>query len=113
MTYAEARRLYGQDKFHPVSRFIREIPAQYLQEVRIKNTVSRPVSFDRQSTLPRGMQEEVPAFHLGQQVMHGKFGEGTVMNYEGKGAHARIQVNFPEHGNKWLVLSYAKLTAAH
>ncbi len=113
MTYAEARRLYGQDKFHPVSRFIREIPAQYLQEVRLKNAVSRPVSFDRQSTLPRGMQEEAPAFHLGQQVVHAKFGEGTVMNYEGKGAHARIQVNFPEHGNKWLVLSYAKLTAAH
>lgn len=109
-TYAEARRLYGQDKYHPISRFIREIPAEYMQEVRLKNMVSRPVSFSGQSRLSDD-SEDRPAFQLGQLVSHPKFGEGTVMNYEGKGAHARIQVNFPEHGNKWLVLSYAKLSA--
>jgi len=110
MTYAEARRLFGQDKFHPVSRFIREIPSEFLQEVRLKNSVSRPVSFGNHQTniMP---EDDAPAFRLGQLVSHSKFGEGTVMNYEGKGAHARIQVNFLEHGNKWLVLSYAKLVA--
>lgn len=107
MTYAEARRLYGQDKYHPVSRFVREIPAELIQEVRLRNSVSRPVSYASSSSLSSddsGMQ-----FQLGQMVRHAKFGDGAVLNYEGKGPHARIQVSFPEHGSKWLVLSYAKL----
>ncbi len=112
MTYAEARRLYGQDKYHPVSRFIREIPPSLLQEVRLRNSVSRPVSFGHGSNLgSQVMEDENQAFQLGQQVFHAKFGEGTVLNYEGKGPHARIQVSFPDIGSKWLVLSYAKLEA--
>ena len=46
---------------------------------------------------------------LGQLVTHGKFGEGVVLNYEGQGSGARVQVNFDAVGSKWLVLSYAKL----
>lgn len=110
LTYAEARRLYGQDKYHPVSRFVREIPADLIQEVRLRNSVSRPVSFTSSASIQQdssGMQ-----FQLGQMVRHAKFGEGAVLNYEGKGPHARIQVSFPEHGSKWLVLSYAKLEPA-
>jgi len=112
MTYAEARRLYGQDKYHPVSRFIRELPPHLLQEVRLKNTVSRPVSFGAATgSAAIGEDDEAPVFRLGQLVSHAKFGEGTVLNYEGKGPHARIQVNFLDYGSKWLVLSYAKLEA--
>ena len=46
---------------------------------------------------------------LGQRVLHGKFGEGVVLNYEGQGSNARVQVNFDSKGSKWLVLSYANL----
>jgi DNA helicase-2/ATP-dependent DNA helicase PcrA len=109
LTYAESRRLYGQEKFNPMSRFVREIPPGLIQEVRIKNSVSTPVSFSQSSS--SDMQVGDSQFQLGQVVRHGKFGEGTVLNYEGQGAHARIQVNFPEAGSKWLVLSYAKLEA--
>jgi DNA helicase-2/ATP-dependent DNA helicase PcrA len=49
---------------------------------------------------------------LGQKVVHRKFGEGIVLNYEGSGEHARVQVNFDEFGTKWLVLAYAKLEKA-
>ena len=54
---------------------------------------------------------EVPEteLSLGQRVIHGKFGEGVVLNYEGQGPNARVQVNFDAVGSKWLVLSYAKL----
>ena len=48
-------------------------------------------------------------FKIGQRVMHPKFGEGTVTNYEGSGAQARIQVNFFDVGSKWLVIAYARL----
>ncbi len=109
LTYAESRRLYGQEKFNPISRFVREIPPGLVQEVRIKNSVSMPVSYS-QST-PSDLNMGDSQFQLGQIVRHAKFGEGTVLNYEGQGAHARIQVNFPEAGSKWLVLSYAKLEA--
>jgi DNA helicase-2/ATP-dependent DNA helicase PcrA len=54
---------------------------------------------------------EVPEteLSLGQRVAHGRFGEGVVLNYEGQGPNARVQVNFDDVGSKWLVLSYAKL----
>ena len=48
-------------------------------------------------------------FSLGQRVRHALFGEGTILNFEGAGAHARVQVNFESEGSKWLMLSYAKL----
>ena len=109
ITYAESRRLYGQEKFNPISRFVREVPSNLMQEVRIKNSVSMPVSFGQESG--SGFSQDTCPFQLGQLVRHPSFGEGSVLNYEGQGAHARIQVNFNESGCKWLVLSYAKLEA--
>jgi DNA helicase-2/ATP-dependent DNA helicase PcrA len=49
---------------------------------------------------------------VGQNVVHAKFGEGTVINYEGRGLDARVQVKFRTEGTKWLALQYAKLTPA-
>jgi DNA helicase-2/ATP-dependent DNA helicase PcrA len=108
ITYAETRRVYGQEKFHTASRFIREIPSQCIEEVRIKSTVSMPVS-NRFSRATSHEAFENSGFKLGERVTHRKFGEGIVLNYEGSGEHARVQVNFDEFGSKWLVLSYAKL----
>ena len=48
---------------------------------------------------------------LGQRVGHPKFGEGVIIDFEGQGSHARINVNFAREGAKWLVLSYANLQA--
>ncbi|MFE8070505.1 DNA helicase II [Marinobacteraceae bacterium S3BR75-40.1] len=107
LTYAESRRLYGQEKFHPVSRFVREIPAENMREVRLRNTVSRPAMMARPNE-SMAMPDNGPAISLGARVRHPKFGEGIVMNAEGSGPQARIQVNF-EEGAKWLVLAYAPL----
>ena len=46
---------------------------------------------------------------MGEHVVHAKFGEGVVLNIEGSGAQARVQVNFSSAGSKWLMLAYAKL----
>ena len=51
-------------------------------------------------------------FRIGQNVVHAKFGDGVVINYEGRGLDARVQVRFAREGTKWLALQYAKLTAA-
>ena len=111
LTYAESRRLYGQEKFNALSRFVREIPGDCLQEVRLRNTVTRPAMVERpnESMFSQDSAQQ-SGFSLGQRVRHPKFGEGIVMNSEGTGHHTRVQVNFDE-GAKWLVLAYAPLEA--
>ncbi|WP_439860373.1 DNA helicase II [Pseudomonas sp. MBLB4136] len=115
ITYAETRRLYGSETYNKVSRFVREIPPQLIQEVRLSNSVSRPLGASSRNMSGASMfaGSAVPdtAFSLGQRVQHSLFGEGTILNFEGAGAQARVQVNFENEGSKWLMLSYAKLQA--
>ncbi|WP_062260092.1 DNA helicase II [Endozoicomonas arenosclerae] len=104
LTYAENRRLYGNDTMNRPSRFIREIPGELLQEVRLGGTISRPVSVRQAPASPdHGLS-------LGQRVHHDVFGEGVVLNYEGEGSQARVQVNFDSEGAKWLMMAYANLS---
>ena len=115
ITHAESRRLYGKENYPRQSRFIKELPKELLQEVRIRSTVSRPVTNRSSSYAPparaRITEDSGTGLHPGQQVEHAKFGEGTVLMVEGSGPQARIQINFPQAGTKWLVASYAKITA--
>jgi len=103
LTHAEQRRLHGVESFATPSRFLREIPAELLEEVRPAMVVSRP--YYRRPEAPSNQG----GVRLGQRVRHGRFGEGIVLNAEGSGAHARVQVNFEREGTKWLVLAYANL----
>ncbi|BCK05714.1 DNA helicase II [Vibrio cholerae] len=109
ITYAEMRRLYGQDKYHKPSRFIRELPEGCLDEVRMKAQVSRPTSTGRfsQTVVKESFNET--GFSLGSRVRHPKFGEGTIINFEGSGPQSRVQVAFNGEGIKWLVTAYARL----
>jgi DNA helicase-2/ATP-dependent DNA helicase PcrA len=100
LTYAERRRLHGNESVAPPSRFIAEVPSELMQEVRLRGAVTRPVTAQAQPSAP---------FRLGQPVFHDKFGDGVVLGLEGDGANARVQVNFRDAGAKWLMLAYAKL----
>lgn len=117
ITHAEYRRLYGENRPHRPSRFIREIPAEHIAEVRMKTQISRPLSYEenyKRSAPPvRGAQYETGLpFKIGQHVRHAKFGEGVILNYEGSGEQVRLQVKFSRDGVKWLVAAYANLEAA-
>ena len=112
LTHAESRRLHGEVNLCRPSRFIKEIPKQLIDEIRLKATVSRTKVHRRNGmhdSLSSGAEIPQTEISLGQRVAHGKFGEGVVLNYEGQGSNARVQVNFDAAGSKWLVLSYAKL----
>ncbi|MGR2768727.1 DNA helicase II [Photobacterium ganghwense] len=109
ITYAEMRRLYGKDNYHKPSRFIREIPEEHIEEVRMKAKVSRPASSGRFSQNQVNENFNQTGFSLGQRVLHPKFGEGTIINFEGSGAQSRVQVAFNGEGIKWLVTQFAKL----
>ncbi len=111
LCHAESRRLYGQEQYNKPSRFLREIPAEYVEEIRLTTTVSRPTQFNRFGNAASHSAFENTGFKLGQRVLHDKFGEGTVLNYEGTGNQSRIQINFDLLGSKWLVTAYARLTA--
>jgi DNA helicase-2/ATP-dependent DNA helicase PcrA len=112
LSYAESRRLHGDVTLCRPSRFIKEIPSSLIDEIRLKSTIKRMGS---QNSTTTGNQVrghiDIPKteLSLGQRVLHGKFGEGVVLNYEGQGSNARVQVNFDSKGSKWLVLSYANL----
>ncbi|WP_312682950.1 DNA helicase II [Stenotrophomonas chelatiphaga] len=109
LCYAESRRIHGQDNYGVPSRFLREIPRELLHEVRPKVQVSRPASLGASRGGHAAL--EAPPLKLGTMVTHPKFGEGMVTDYEGSGAHARVQVEFADAGSKWLVMAYANLTA--
>ena len=99
------------DSFSQASRFIGEIPDEHIEEVRPRVQVSRPM---HPAKAPRRRQTATTpggelGIRLGQRVRHKKFGDGVILNCEGQGAHARVEINFETAGTKWLVLSYANL----
>jgi len=110
MSYAEARRYYGSDNYNPPSRFISEVPADLMVEVRPRAMITQPVyrSDNRSGKTDIGNISE-QGIKIGQRVTHKKFGEGIVLDHEGSGRSARVQVKFDEKGSKWLVLAYANL----
>ncbi|HVF35724.1 MAG TPA: 3'-5' exonuclease, partial [Candidatus Saccharimonadia bacterium] len=117
LSYAESRRIHGSENYNRPSRFLAELPRELLFEVRPRVQVTRPSGFGRDASQWLATRNqahasiEVPSFRMGQRVQHARFGEGVVTDYEGAGAHARVQVNFEDEGAKWLVLAYANLTA--
>jgi DNA helicase-2/ATP-dependent DNA helicase PcrA len=109
ITYAEQRRLYGVDTYGQPSRFIGELPPDLIEEIRPRLQVSRPVYIKRNTGSSSLDETPAPNMRMGSRVRHSKFGDGVVLNFEGNGPHARIQVNFERQGTKWLMLSYANL----
>ncbi len=111
LSYAEHRRLYGKEIYPMPSSFIGEIPSQFVQEIRPKNSYSNTSDNYNKPAYGYTQANNDSGLSIGQRVQHQKFGEGTVLNYEGQGKSARVEVNFDQVGSKWLVLSYANLQA--
>lgn len=107
LTYAECRYLHGIERFSQPSRFIHEIPDELIESIRPTPKLSRPTPVRPTAKVEVAGQ---PGLRVGQRVQHKKFGAGVLINYEGQGEHARIQVKFDKAGTKWLVASFAKLT---
>jgi DNA helicase-2/ATP-dependent DNA helicase PcrA len=134
LTYAEQRRLHGIDSYGQPSRFIQELPEELVEEVRPRaGRMGYGVGFGggfggragpgalagagglgaaRRPGAAGGAgapEPAAPGLRLGARVRHPKFGEGVVLNVEGQGAHARVQVNFEDAGTKWLMMQFANL----
>ncbi|HWU75409.1 MAG TPA: 3'-5' exonuclease [Rhodanobacter sp.] len=109
VSHAESRRMHGTEMLSRPSRFLGEMPAELIDEVRPRVHVTRPLYAGRPRETSSSLEESLPV-KLGQRVSHPSFGEGVVLSAEGSGAHTRLQVNFEGAGSKWLVAAYANLT---
>jgi DNA helicase-2/ATP-dependent DNA helicase PcrA len=118
LSFAQSRMLHGQTRYNVPSRFLQEIPdrllkwLQPIQKIPVGNQ-QRSVTNNEPSrgTSLRGAEQDAAhAWQIGQNVIHAKFGAGVIINCEGRGAEARVEVRFGRAGTKWLLLEYAKLT---
>lgn len=120
LSYAEKRQQFGREEERSVSRFLNEIPENLLKEVNRKLKVRAAYSLNnREDTASKSSllgkifaysnNVDEGGFCLGQRVLHTKFGEGTILDQEGRGERARVHVQFDRYGSKWLALAYAKL----
>ena len=124
LCHAQTRMMHGQTRYCLPSSFLDELPEALLQRI---NTVpawsagsyntgwSDAPSVDmatRVSARAAGAADSAGGFHVGQSVVHAKFGAGVILAAEGRGDEARVQVRFGQAGTKWLALAYAKLEAA-
>ncbi len=115
LTYAQSRSLHGQFRYNVVSRFLDEIPPallQWLSATPANLTAEPPPAWDPDEPARERSDSSASSFRIGQNVMHAKFGTGVIVNAEGRGADARVQVNFHNAGLKWLALEFARLEAA-
>ena len=115
LTYAQSRSLHGQFRYNVVSRFLDEIPPallQWLSATPANLTAEPPPAWDPDEPAVKRVEFPGSGFRIGQNVMHARFGAGVIVNAEGRGADARVQVNFRYEGLKWLALEFARLEAA-
>ena len=105
--YAESRRIYGREMFHKPSRFIREMPAECLEEIRLRTQVSRPTQYGRFSQNEVQQSFDASGIKLGQRVLHPKFGKESCSTSKGSASRAGVQIQFDDVGAKWLVTAYA------
>jgi len=114
LSFARTRMLHGQTRYNVASRFLDEIPENVVKWLtprlgrgKLEDAVWAPEP--KKATKPKAPGH---GFRIGQSVLHPKFGQGVIVDAEGSGTDARLQINFGKQGMKWLALEYAKLTVA-
>ncbi len=118
LSYTQSRMLHGQTRYGIASRFFQEIPEALMRRInpsfgfRVSGFESKPgggrAAITNSQLATRNSQPDFP-WKVGQSVVHATFGAGVIVSAEGRGAEARVQVNFRNSGLKWLMLEYAKL----
>ncbi len=114
LSHAQSRMLHGQIRYGMPSRFLDELPEQVLLNLNQRREPPHQSSGYSAPAAPRSKTQHGndTGYKVGQSVTHAKFGTGIIIDFEGRGADARVQVKFRDAGTKWLALAYAKLSAA-
>jgi DNA helicase-2/ATP-dependent DNA helicase PcrA len=126
LSFSQSRMLHGQTRDNIPSRFLQEIPGNLLKWLKPQQRgmsrsmesmnlpLTRSPGWTTESLQKPPVTQETTSsrWRIGQNVIHPKFGTGVILNCEGRGADARVEVRFNRTGTKWLLLEYAKLTPA-
>jgi DNA helicase-2/ATP-dependent DNA helicase PcrA len=119
LSFAQSRMLHGQTRYNIASSFFTELPEGLLKRINRAGTYAShaPAVHEQRGNYAATERTMVVSdvespWRIGQNVTHPKFGAGVIVNAEGRGGDARVQVNFHRNGTKWLALEYAKLSAA-
>jgi DNA helicase-2/ATP-dependent DNA helicase PcrA len=114
LTMAQSRMLHGQLRYNIPSRFLDELPNGVTQWLSPQRGRFTPMTREPEAGMVplRAADSARPGWRIGQSVKHAKFGLGIIIDAEGRGNDARVQVNFRDAGVKWLALEYAKLQPA-
>jgi len=128
ISYAKSRFRNGQTQFSKPSRFLYEIddkfidfPEKQREDIRKERfsflsqrqtTSARPRNLKPLAQVASTPTEEQNTYGLkiGDKITHLTFGEGTVLDITGSGDSTKALIEFKDHGNKQLLLKYAKLT---
>ncbi len=117
LSHTQSRMLHGQVRYNMPSRFLDELPEQVLLNLNRRGESSyTPSAQQNQGSYSTNTPRNPPnlgndtGYKVGQSVAHAKFGTGIIIDFEGRGSDARVQVKFRETGTKWLALAYAKLS---
>ena len=110
LSYASKRFLHGQSFYSLNSRFLDEIPRNFLNYIKNESSENTYQGYEKNTNVSKKMVATSDSIYsIGQVVKHAKFGLGTILNYEGSGDSMRLQINFQKAGTKWLISSYANL----
>ena len=113
LLYATERRRTGSDSWAGlVSRFVREIPEQFLENISFSSAMTRKVVRTRTGNLRMKVKRTVTTFDdfkVGDYVEHAIFGEGKILALSGSGENQRVGVVFKDGLKKKLIVKFAKL----
>ncbi|MGE4284404.1 MAG: DNA helicase PcrA [Clostridia bacterium] len=118
LTHAFQRTLFGSTMYNGLSRFVKEIPAEFIdgQEEKegrqsgiFNETPMMPKNsiFHTNVIKPRNVPQD---FSIGDIVIHKKFGKGLIIGVQPLGNDAKLEIAFESVGTKNLMAAFANLT---
>lgn len=121
ITHVKQRMLYGQTMRNKLSRFVNEIPEEYTEfNDAVKPTIPKSVyqkpkkpgylQSHTSSTHTDETAQQSQAFSIGDRVVHGVFGEGTILSARKMGGDMLLEVAFDTVGTKKVMANFAKMT---
>lgn len=121
VTNAVTRTMYGRISAYMPSRFLAEIPPQFMEDYHRKSAMpqSRTTAVpgkQRVSILTKPVASSLPKKHAvtdtfakGDKVRHKIWGIGTVLDVIGEGPNMQMKIQFPTKGVRQVVVKYAPL----
>ncbi len=106
--YAQSRRFQEVINMTLPSRFISELDSKfYTRDTASYYVIGAPGKYKKKKKVPKILENE-KYYKIGQKIAHSKFGEGVILNVEGKGSDAKLTISFQRGVLKKIIGSYVK-----